>query len=63
MAAKTSWHRYGTIITSLSPYGTRKLLRFEISKMLIAVQEKHFVVSFIIIFGTFSFPVHMVRVT
>jgi len=35
---------------------TRKLLRFEIAKMLIAVKNK-FIVSFIIIFGTLSFPV------
>jgi len=35
---------------------TRKLLRFEISKMLIAVLEKKCIVSYIIIFGTLSFP-------
>ena len=34
---------------------TRKLLWFKITKMLIAVSEKH-TVSFIIIFGTLSFP-------
>ena len=35
---------------------TRKLLWFEITKMLIAVYEKN-IVSLIIIFGTLSFPV------
>jgi len=34
---------------------TRKLLWFEITKMLIAVKNK-FVVSFVVIFGTVSFP-------
>jgi len=34
---------------------TRKLLRFEIAKMLIAVLKNNFV-SFIIIFGTLSLP-------
>ena len=34
---------------------TRKLLRFEISKMLIAVLKDKFIVSFTIIFGTLSF--------
>ena len=37
---------------------TRKLLWFEISKMLIAVKKNNkFTVSFIIIFGTLSFPI------
>ena len=36
---------------------SRKLLRFETTKMLIAVWEKNFIVSFIIIFGTLSFPI------
>jgi len=35
---------------------TRKLLWFEISKMMIAVRKK-ITVSFIIIFGTISFPI------
>ena len=35
---------------------TRKLLWFEISKMLIAVLKK-FIVSYSIIFGTLSFPI------
>jgi len=35
---------------------TRKLLWFEITKMLIAVFLNKFIVSFIIIFGTFSLP-------
>ena len=34
---------------------TRKLLWFEITKMLIAVLKNTFIVSFIIIFGTLSF--------
>jgi len=36
---------------------TRKLLWFEISKMLTAVLKIKFIVLFIIIFGTFSFPI------
>jgi len=36
---------------------TREMLWFEITKMLIAVLEKKFIVSFIVIFGTLSFPV------
>ena len=36
---------------------TRKLLWFEITKMLIAVVKNQFIVSFIIIFGTLSFPI------
>ena len=36
---------------------TRKLLRFEIAKMLIAVLANKFIVSFVIIFGTLSFPI------
>ena len=35
---------------------TRKLLRFEISKMLIAFKINKFIVLFIILFGTLSFP-------
>jgi len=35
---------------------TLKLLWFEITKLLIAVREKSFIMSFIIIFGTLSFP-------
>jgi len=36
----------------------RKLLRFEITKMLIAVLKIHNTVSLIIIFGTLSFPIY-----
>jgi len=36
---------------------TRKLLWFEITKMLIAVKQNKFIVLFIIIFGTLSFPI------
>ena len=36
---------------------TRKLLWFEITKMLIAVWEKNFIMSFIIIFVTLSFSI------
>jgi len=36
---------------------TRKLLRFEIIKMLIAVLKNKFIVLFSIIFGTLSFPI------
>jgi len=36
---------------------TRKLLWFEISKMMIAVRRNKFIASFITIFGTLSFPV------
>ena len=36
---------------------TWKLLWFEITKMLIAVVKNQFIVSFIIIFGTLSFPI------
>ena len=36
---------------------TRKLLWFEIAKMMIAVLQNKFIVSFIIIFGTLSFPI------
>jgi len=42
---------------SILSNSTRKLLWFEISKMLIAVKKNKFIVSFIIIFGTLSFPV------
>jgi len=41
-----------TIISS----STRKLLWFEITKMLIAVLKNKFIVSFITIFGILSFP-------
>jgi len=34
----------------------RKLLRFEIAKMLIAVEKNKFIMLFSIIFGTLSFP-------
>jgi len=37
---------------------TRKLLRFDITKTVIAVSEKIIIVSFILIFGTLSFPVN-----
>ena len=36
---------------------TRKLLWFEITKMLIAVKRNKLIVSFIIIFGTVSLPI------
>jgi len=36
---------------------TRKLLRFEIAKVLIALLINKLIVSFIIIFGTFSFKI------
>ena len=36
---------------------TQKLLWYEITKMLIAVLRNKFVVLFIIIFGTLSFPI------
>ena len=36
---------------------TRKLIWFEITKMLIAVKRNKFIVSFIIIFGILSFPI------
>ena len=36
---------------------TGKLLCFKITKMLIVVLENKFIVSFIIIFGTLSFPI------
>jgi len=39
---------------------TRKLLWFEISKMTIAVLQIKLIVSFIIIFGTLSFPIGVV---
>jgi len=42
---------------------TRRLLWSEITKMLIAVSEKKFTVSFIIIFGTLSFPMGLVHRT
>jgi len=37
---------------------TGKLLWLEITEMLIAVKEKNFIVSFIAIFGTLSFPIY-----
>ena len=37
---------------------SQKLLRFEITKMHIAVKN-NFIASFIIIFGTLSFPIEM----
>jgi len=40
---------------------TRKLLRFEITKMLIAACNNKFIVLFSIIFGTLSFPISMER--
>jgi len=43
-------------ISSNSP---RKLLWFEITKMLIAVVKNNPVASFIIIFGTLSFPIQL----
>ena len=36
---------------------TRKLLRFDITKMLIAGLKNKFIVSFLIIFGTLQFPI------
>ena len=36
---------------------TRKVLWFEIIKILIAVKKNKFTVSFIIIFGTLAFPI------
>jgi len=45
-------HKYTEAILSNS---TRKLLWFEITKKLIAVLKNKFVVSFVIIFGTFLF--------
>ena len=35
---------------------TRKLLRFEITKMLMAVLTNKFILSFVIVLGTLSFP-------
>ena len=43
--------------------GTRKLIWFEISKVLIAVLRNKFVVLFITIFGALSFPIHRLTVT
>jgi len=43
----------------ISSNSTRKLLWFEISKMLIAVWKNKFIVLFIVIFGTLSSPVVM----
>jgi len=39
---------------------TRKLLRFEITKLLTAVLENKLIVLFVIIFGTLSFPIAIV---
>ena len=36
---------------------TRKLLRFDITKMLIAGLKNKFIVPFLIIFGTLQFPI------
>jgi len=41
---------------------TRKLLWFEITKMLIAVFKNKFIVSFIIFFGTSSLPMGLFTV-
>ena len=41
---------------AILPNSTRKQLWFEITKMLMAVSENKFIVLFIIIFGTLSFP-------
>jgi len=46
--------RYTVAILSNS---TRKMLWFEITKMLIAGLKNKLIVSFIMIFGTLSFPV------
>ena len=46
---------------SILSNSTRKLLRFEITRMLIAVQEKKIIVSFIIISGTLSFSMQTVH--
>jgi len=46
--------KYAEAILSNS---TRKLLWFEITKMLITVYKNKSIVSFIIIFGTLSFPI------
>ena len=43
---------YGSILSN----STRKLLWFEVNNMLIAVLDKKIIVSFIVIFGTLSFP-------
>jgi len=42
---------------SILSNSTRKLLWFEISKMLIAVKKNKFIVLLIVIFGTLSFPI------
>ena len=42
---------------------TRKLLRFEITKMLIAVLKNKFIVLFSIIFGTLSKPIFVLEVS
>jgi len=41
---------------AISSNSTRKLLWFETTKMLIAVLKSQFILLFVIIFGTFSFP-------
>jgi len=45
--------KYTEVILSNS---TRKLLWFEITKMLVAVKKNKFIVLFIITFGTVLFP-------
>ena len=40
---------------------TRKLLRLEISKMLTAFLKNNFIVLFIIIFSTLSFPTFIIE--
>jgi len=42
---------------AISSNSTRKLLWFEIRKMLIAVLKNNLIMVFIIIFGTLSFPI------
>ena len=47
---------------AIYPNSTRKLFWFEISKMLNAVLKSKFIVLFIIIVGTISFPItHVIR--
>jgi len=46
--------KYTKAILSIS---SRKLLLFEITKMLIALYKNNFIVSFVIIFGTLSFRI------
>jgi len=42
---------------------TRKLLRFEITKMVIAVLKNKIIVLFSIIFGTLSLPIFVLEVS